>query len=45
MTGVAHIPDIQKISLNFRNVLKVAVPGLDSGRGFSTQISRFGCDV
>ena len=30
MTGVAQIPDIQEISLNFREVLKVAVPGVDS---------------
>jgi len=37
MTGVAHMPDIQKFCLYDKKVLKVAVPGLDSRRGFSTQ--------
>jgi len=31
------MPDIQKFCLYDKKVLKVAVPGLDSGRRFSTQ--------
>ena len=38
MTVVETYSDIQEISLNFREVQKVAVPGLDSVRGLSTQL-------
>ena len=37
MTEIGAKPEVQNFSLNFLNVLKVAVPKLDSGRGFSTQ--------
>ena len=39
-TGMSELrpnPEVQKIVLKVRNVLKVAVPGPDSGRRFSTQ--------
>jgi hypothetical protein len=38
MTGNGTNSEVQKIFFNFRDVLKVAVPGLGSGREFSTQI-------
>ena len=36
MFGIGSTPDIHDFCLLVRNVLKVAVPKLDSGRGFST---------
>jgi len=36
MTGIDSKPEVPIIVLNYRNVLKVAVPGLGSGRRHST---------
>jgi len=37
MTGVAHMPDIQKFCLYDKKVLEPVIPWLKPGRGFSTQ--------
>lgn len=38
MTGAGPNPDVQKIPINFRDVLETVVPGPDSGRRLSTQL-------
>ena len=41
--GIRSKAEVQKIGLNFRDVLIVAVPGLDSGRGFPKQTFTLSC--
>jgi len=38
MTGIGPNPDLQNLSLNVRNVLIVAVPGLGPRRGLSLSV-------